>query len=216
MTGLAAVDDARRASAEVAGARRRFGSAHREVCAVRGSARGNGMRVQRRCFLSWISRGGGSADPVSSEMCSQEGSRGCVEGRLRVALGGAGAERLRPWSDAGCRTRSGLCRPAVGEDWWWPCTAVAHSLCGGCAVQWRHGSSSACCVGVAAPGESLAGAGRSAVTAPVGVAILLGGAVGNTTTRSPGSSLSGENPDPAAGSGGGVVFNAVPLFRAPS
>ena len=41
----------------------------------------------------------------------------------------------------------------------------------GCTVQWRYGATLTYCVGVAAPGESLAG--------PVGVAILLGGVVGN-------------------------------------
>ena len=35
------------------------------------------------------------------------------------------------------------------------------------------------CGSVAAPGESLAGADRPATTTPVGVAILLGGVVGN-------------------------------------
>ncbi|XBI17940.1 hypothetical protein VPH35_059853 [Triticum aestivum] len=36
------------------------------------------------------------------------------------------------------------------------------------------------------------------------------------TASTPGSSPSGESPDPATRSGGVVVFNAVPLFRAPS
>ena len=84
-------------------------------------------------------------------------------------------------------------------------------LCGGCAVQWRHGSTSACCLGVAALGESLAGAGRPAATAPVGVVIILGGVIGNFIASTRRSISSGESPDPAAGSGGGVVLNIVPI-----
>ena len=86
----------------------------------------------------------------------------------------------------------------------------------GCTVQWRYGATLTYCMGVAAPGESLAGAGRPAATAPVGVAILLGSVVGNLTAGAPGSSTSSENLDHAAWSGGGVVFNVIPLFRAPS
>ena len=70
--------------------------------------------------------------------------------------------------------------------------------------------------GSGCPGESLAGAGRPTATVPVGVAILLGGVVGNLTAGSSGSSTSGENLDPAAWSGGSVVLNVVPLFRVPS
>lgn len=172
-----------------------------------------GVPCARRC-MRWLR--GRRRRQVSSEMCSQQGTRGWVEGRLRAA-----GERGRCWSreapDAvGCGVQDPIwsLQARRREAWWWPCTAVARLLCRGCAVQWRHGSTSACCVGVAAPGESLAGAGRPAATAPVGVAILLGGVVGNHTAKSPGSSPSGENPDPAAGSGGGVVFNVVPLFRA--
>ena len=36
------------------------------------------------------------------------------------------------------------------------------------------------------------------------------------TASTPGSSSSGESLDPAVGSGGGAVFNVVPLFRTPS
>ena len=36
------------------------------------------------------------------------------------------------------------------------------------------------------------------------------------TASTPGSSSSGESLDPVVGSGGGVVFNVVPLFGAPS
>lgn len=82
----------------------------------------------------------------------------------------------------------------------------------GCAVQWRCLSALAGCVGVVAPGESLASARRPAATAPVGVVILLGGVVGDGTSSTPGSRSSGESQDPALGSGGDVVFSvASPL-----
>ena len=97
-------------------------------------------------------------------------------GGARMPLVGAG--RLWPRLDAGCRTRSGSAVPssrriAGGPAQWW------RARCAGVHPQWRYGSTSTCCVGVAAPGESLAGADRPATTTPVGVAILLGGVVGN-------------------------------------
>ncbi|VAI20795.1 unnamed protein product [Triticum turgidum subsp. durum] len=98
-------------------------------------------------------------------------------GGARLPLVGAGW--LQPRLGARCRTRFGLCRPVVEEVCGWPYVAVACPLCGGCAVHWRYGLTSSCCMGVAAQGQSLAGADRQAATAPMGVAILLGGVVGN-------------------------------------
>ncbi|XBI31521.1 hypothetical protein VPH35_055077 [Triticum aestivum] len=135
----------------------------------------------------------------SARLSAAAGPEGALPAGGGARLSLVGARRLRLRLDAGRRTRSSLCRPVVWEACWWPCTSVACLLCAGCAVQWRYGSTSAYCMGVAAPGESLAGAGRPAATAPVGIAILLAGVVGDLTTTAPGSSPSGESPDPVAG-----------------
>ncbi|VAH68939.1 unnamed protein product [Triticum turgidum subsp. durum] len=121
----------------------------------------------------------GQKEMVAGRRSVAGGPGGALAAAGGARLSPVGAGWLRPRMDAGCRTRYGLCRPVDEEVCGWPDTAVACSLCRGCAVQWRYGPTSACCAGVAAPGESLAGADRPAATAPMGVAILLGGVVGN-------------------------------------
>lgn len=175
-----------------------------------------------RVISSWGSGSGWSAPDLRSM-----GWLSAVGG-AQTSLPGAGG--IRPWwmpgakapavVDAwsreapavvvcvGCRARYGFCRLGVEDG-------------GGPVQRWRarciggvRSSGGTCwplvgCVGMVAPGESLAGARRPAATARVGVVILLGGVVRDLCSPTPGSRPLGENQDPAVGSGGGVVFSVV-------